>query len=182
MRMPRVQIIANVLHVALTAAPTRGYCTRPGECLCYEGYTGTLCEMTTTSSGIVTQSNSTDSTQSNSGVNTEPRPPMTVTTVPSGLPTLITDIRMQGEWGKMFQGSHHHSVAAWASAAYLSLYHRRCTTQCLLLWQSGRSCSGHITRSDSSWNSRGSCSYSALEKGPLGNTSVKYNTMQENIR
>ena len=95
MRMPRVQIIANVLHVALTAAPTRGYCTRPGECLCYEGYTGTLCEMTTTSSGIVTQSNSTDSTQSNSGVNTEPRPPLI--TVPSGLPTLITDFRMQGE-------------------------------------------------------------------------------------
>ena len=97
MHMPRIQIIheINVLHVVLTAAPTRGYCTRPGECLCYEGYTGPLCEMTTTSSGIVTQSNSTGNTQGNSGVNTESRPPLT--TVPSGPPTLITDIGMQGE-------------------------------------------------------------------------------------
>jgi len=37
------------MHASLPAAG-QGYCTQPGECLCSEGYTGSLCE---TGTGIL---------------------------------------------------------------------------------------------------------------------------------
>lgn len=157
--------------------------------MCYEGYTGSLCEMTTTLSGTVTQGNSTDITLGNSGVSTEPRP--SLTTIPSGSPTLTTDIRMQGEAkchtceALVVQDTLLCTIVYFVQQElqlHSYLYHRWCSTQCYLSWKSGRSCSWHITRSDSSWNGCNCCSCGALEKGPLGSTTVKNNTMWENIR